>query len=359
MTRITVEIIPCPAPTALEPEWRTLESVAQAHFFQSWFWVGPRLETAGQTLQLIRARRAGVVVGLGFAAIAMKRRWKIVPQCTAYLNETGDPQRDVVTVEYNDFLLHPDDGAAIRLACLEALQRQPWDRLFVRSCLPDVAQALRGLNLLEGFAIESPAAAIDLNQARRSGGVLNLTSANTRQQVRRAMRLYEEGHGALRVERAETTDQALQWFADLAPFHQARWQAKGKPGAFAGPHYRQMHERLIQQASPAGAVEIARISAGDMILGYLYNFIYRDRVYFYLSGLNYSTDARLKPGLVAHCLCAQRHADEGRAVYDFMAGENRYKTSLGKPTQPLVSLALDRPTALVRMERFARWLLRR
>jgi len=354
---IAVDIVPCPPAPALAAEWCALETRADGSFFQSWVWVGPRLETAGTPLWLIRARRAGQTVGLGFLAVRDETHLRLLRRKTGYFNETGDPARDVVTVEYNDLLLDRADADAIRAACLKALvaARTPaWDALFVRSCLPGVERALRDLPLLARLVGEAPAAAIDLEQARAAGGVLALASANTRQQVRRAMRLYTERFGPLVLTRAGSVDEALAFFDALAPLHQQRWTARGKPGAFGGSAYRAMHEKVIAQGFAARAVELVRIAAGDHVLGYLYNFLHRDQVCFYLSGLNYDADARLKPGMVAHVLCAQAHAEEGRARYDFMAGENRYKTSLGQPTQTMISLLLSRRAPLALLEAWLR-----
>ena len=64
----------------------------------------------------------------------------------------------------------------------------------------------------------------------------------------------------------------------------------------------------------------------------------------YQSGLAYEADARLKPGLVAHCLAIDIHLAEGAKIYDFMAGEARYKASLGEPGPEMYHLLLQRPT---------------
>jgi CelD/BcsL family acetyltransferase involved in cellulose biosynthesis len=40
----------------------------------------------------------------------------------------------------------------------------------------------------------------------------------------------------------------------------------------------------------------------------------------------------------------QRHIDRGVAVYDFLAGEQRYKSSLGRPAGELLWFVLLRPT---------------
>ena len=78
-------------------------------------------------------------------------------------------------------------------------------------------------------------------------------------------------------------------------------------------------------------MELLRVSAGADIIGYVYNLVYRGHVYAYQTGILYESNPRLKPGLVSHCLCIERHLEEGSDVYDFMAGDARYKASLGEP----------------------------
>jgi len=73
---------------------------------------------------------------------------------------------------------------------------------------------------------------VDLDKVRAAeGDYLSLLSANTRQQVRRAIRLFES-KGELILERAPTAGQALDWFERLCHLHQERWTARGKPGAY-------------------------------------------------------------------------------------------------------------------------------
>ena len=57
---------------------------------------------------------------------------------------------------------------------------------------------------------------------------------------------------------------------------------------------------LIDRGFSKGVIDILRITAGGHELGYLYNFVYRDRVSNYQSGFQFGPDGRYKPGLVAH-----------------------------------------------------------
>ena len=91
--------------------------------------------------------------------------------------------------------------------------------------------------------------------------------------------------------------------------------------------------------------------------------MYNGDVSVYQTGFLYEADPRLKPGLVSHALCIQRHLDAATAVYDFMAGEARYKANLGKSGPEMAYLLAQRSTWPIRLEnalRHARrWLVSR
>ncbi|MGD9507055.1 MAG: GNAT family N-acetyltransferase [Geminicoccaceae bacterium] len=220
---------------------------------------------------------------------------------------------------------------------------------------PAALEALEGIAWPWRIVAEAPTAFVDLAAVRASGRpYLDHVSANTRRQVRRAMALYEERYGPLRLDAAGDVGEALAFFHAAGALHQARWQPRGKPGAFAYPFYVRFHERLIKDGLPEGVVELVRVCAGEVPIGYLYNFLYHGRVYYYFSGFRYEADNRLKPGLVSHTLCIERHLARGMDVYDFMAGDNRYKTSLGQPGPRMISVLIERPTPRVRLEYFLR-----
>ncbi|MBV9247651.1 MAG: GNAT family N-acetyltransferase, partial [Acetobacteraceae bacterium] len=80
----------------------------------------------------------------------------------------------------------------------------------------------------------------------------------------------------------------------------------------------------------------------------------RGHVLAFVTGFQAEEDSRIKPGLVSHALCIQRHADAGAGLYDFMAGEYRYKANLGQPGPELTYLLLQHPTLMTRAERVAR-----
>jgi CelD/BcsL family acetyltransferase involved in cellulose biosynthesis len=83
-------------------------------------------------------------------------------------------------------------------------------------------------------------------------------------------------------------------------------------------------------------VDLLRMSAGGQTFGYLYNFRFHGRVLTYQSGFDYAAAGpHEKPGMTCHHLAIEACAAEGVDCYDFLAGADRYKTSLATGAVPL------------------------
>jgi CelD/BcsL family acetyltransferase involved in cellulose biosynthesis len=188
------------------------------------------------------------------------------------------------------------------------------------------ARRIAGLTVVRR---EQPAPFADLAAIRQAGGyVLGAFSTNTRQQVRRSDREFRL-HGPILVRREDTLRGAEQGLDRLAALHQATWQARGQPGCFARPFFRRFHRALIAEGLPRGEVALLDVSAGGATIGVLYNFVWRGRMLAYQSGFAYQPgEARAKPGLSCHHAAMRCALDSGLDVYDFLAGDDRYKRSL-------------------------------
>ena len=362
---IVVSVTPIDDRASLAADWRDLESRADTTFFHSWQWVDCWLSTIDDQPHLLTARQDGTIVGLALL-VSTTRRLGWLTSTELFVNETGDPKKDVITIEYNGILADRDIATEVTHACLKAFNDDAspvrrsvhWDELCIRGVPASYRDLARDLGYRVRLLAHDPSGAVDLNAVRRSGKpYLAHLSANTRYQIRRAMRLYE-ARGKLVLTRAADVDQALSFLDELSVLHQRYWTGRGEPGAFAYPFFVRFHRALIACCLPAGTVEVVRVSAGDMPIGYLYNFIYRGRVYYYLSGFAYEDDPKLKPGMVSHYLCIEGHLADGAEIYDFMAGENRYKTSLGSPGADMLAIVLERPTLKVKLKDMLRALKR-
>jgi CelD/BcsL family acetyltransferase involved in cellulose biosynthesis len=342
----------------IEVMWRDLESRADCSFFLSWQWMGCWLRETGLRPAVVAGRLDGTVVSLALLLARRVWRHRWLPANTIFLHETGDPALDITSIEYNGVLVDRALGAAAIESCLTFLIRTRvvggpsavWDELYLGGVPIDYIATLERYGLPLRIAARKPSAAIDFTALRANRrDYLDELSANTRYQIRRAVRLYEK-RGPLRLDVARGGVQALAFLDELKLLHQRRWERRGKGGAFSYPFLERFHRSLIGRSLPEGNAEVLRISAGEQPIGYLYNFIWRGWVGTYLSGFAYEDDARLKPGLVSYYLCAERHLANGMAVQDFLAGGERYKTNLGKPGPDMFWLALQRPRLRFRLE---------
>ncbi|MBM3490309.1 MAG: GNAT family N-acetyltransferase [Alphaproteobacteria bacterium] len=364
MTAIETRARDLPEGDALARAWRELEARAEPGFFLTWDWIGAWLMASGLRPRLLEARAQGRLVGLALWQPARQRRHGLFVSRRLLLHEAGEPAIDAAAIEYNGVLAERGRESAVLRAMLEHLVAgadpalPAWDELRFGGVPAAYGSALADTGLDVHVASRSRATVVDL-AALRAGGrsFLASLSANSRQQIRRAIRHYE-ATGPLTIAAARDRDEALGQFAELAALHEATWRRRGKAGAFARPFVGTMHRQLIAESFASGAVELLRIAAGQQTVGYLYNFLHRGWVGAYMSGFRYQDDAKAKPGLVSYALAIERHAALGNRVFDFLAGESRYKASLGGPGAELVWFDLQHPRLAFRIERGLRRLRR-
>jgi len=343
---------------ALGRDWRALEARSEASFFQSWSWIGTWLEClpADRRPDILALRRLGEIVGLAALGRRTERRHGVLAAHGLYLNETGDPVFDCLTVEYNGVLADPEGASDIARAAIGHLVQgvAGWDEAHL-SGVPatgaiDYAALVAEFGLSVRTLARSDCRYVDLARIRAEGGAyLERVSANTRYQVRRALRRYAaRGKVALTV--AQNADESLARFDELKRLHQAAWTARGEPGSFANPFFEKFHRALIARTAGTGETQLVRVAAGEATVGILYNFAWRGRIHAYQSGFAYESDNAVKPGLVSHALAIDHAIASGADIYDFMAGEAQHKASLATDSLALAWLAARRPVAKYRIE---------
>jgi CelD/BcsL family acetyltransferase involved in cellulose biosynthesis len=139
--------------------------------------------------------------------------------------------------------------------------------------------------------------------------------------------------------------------ADMGSLHIEQWQKHDYGSGFTNPQFVDFHRTFMLDGLPDSKqdsanhrevnVHVAKFTAGEIRLGYLYFFTHAQQVYFYLSAINYhSQDNKYKPGLLMHKLAMTHFAEQGYTHYDFLAGDSRYKTSLSNEKYLLHNLQL-------------------
>jgi hypothetical protein len=354
--RFSIELSEISSVEELAQQWRLLDQGDGGSFFTSWPWTRTWLSVLppSVTPRLLQIKCDGRCCGAAIAVRRDVRRFGFSKTRHLYLNETGDPQLDCLTMEHNGFAGRGPDDMAAWQALLDwfGSGAAEADELSISGVTYNIKHANLGRSLLPSNR-EIAAYRVDLASLRLAGGAVgSILSANSRQQLNRSMRALA-ALGSIRLESAKTVEEALIFFDGLKRLHIRSWTRRGQRHGFVYPFVERFHRKLIEYCTPHGGVELLRLSAGKRELGYLYNFCWNGTVYAYQSGFD-DEDRRLRPGYVAHALAIERAASSGATSYDFMAGTNRLKQSFATADYAMRWHRLQRPLLRFRVEQVAR-----
>jgi hypothetical protein len=337
---VRVRMVPATERATIGRSWQEIERrVGSAGLSCSWAWTAAWLRHYGDLVPhrfVVGERDGPCAIALVVEGVGQTRG--PIPVRTVHLGTAGEPDAETVRVEYNRLLVAPGDR-----------------RDFLRGLLDTiVASDLRWDELrFDGFPFEEIGPLIDLDPSfiadtrvchvadlaavrRGSGDVLCALRRHTAAKIRRTIRRLEEQHGPLRVEWAETREQAEQIFAEMLVLHRARWESTGRTGTFASPRFAGFHRDLVASLFSAGAILLARVSAGNCTIGCDYGFVEHNRVLSYQWGVRRFEDRRLSPGLVTGAAVMQAALERGLDEYDWLAGDVLYKRELATTTRELV-----------------------
>ena len=362
MPRIAVRRLNWREWPGLAADWERIHGLCpEASFFLSREWVDCWLATFGASLnpEIILFLHEGSVAGC--CLLVWRTQWvRGIPLRRVYLNCAGEDDADSTCIEYNSLVCLPEFGADAMQALGRYLKSCYWDELMLQGLDAGSPLAALAESLGSSEAVSKPARYVDICRARREGtGFDAILSSNTRQQIRRSQKLYEQASGPCTLRIAQTRVEALEIFARLAELHQAAWTERGRAGAFASPRFTGFHKRLIETAFERRRVLLMEVRAGEETIGALYSLLHNGRVCFYQSGFRYASDGRLKPGLVSHYL-AIRHCfeDPSFGEYDFGAGDSQYKRSLASAAREVQWIVVRRRTPASLLFRGLRWMKR-
>jgi CelD/BcsL family acetyltransferase involved in cellulose biosynthesis len=342
----------------LECQWRRLEAVGNPSFFTSWHWIGTLLAALppASRPKLLRGIAHGQTVSLALlGANQTRRRRGLVRSRGLYLNETGDPRFDALTIEHNGILAAAEWELVVwdELVRWFAGLRAEADELHIGGSQRRLPEAALRNWRLECRETSLPSYSVDLCRLKDSDGELYpVLSANARQQLRRALRDFER-FGALRLIEAATVSEASTFFEAMKELHCASWERRGRPHSFSGRFFEPFHRLLIERSFAEGGTQLLKACAGDRVLGYLYTVRLGNRVYAYQSGFD-DADRWERPGIATHFLAIRHAYRSGAGVYDFMAGRNRLKESFATRCEPMLWQTVQQPRLAFRLEDFAR-----
>lgn len=344
----------------IKQEWIDLQQRSDCSYFQSWGWIGTWLEHVAIDLQVdvVKVWSNKSLIGIGlFIPKDIKRR-KIFSSRAMFLNEYPFEGRNMV-IEYNGLLAEKGLEEAVYTTAISHLSSEytRYDEFNFGAIKnePDCNMLERYADNKLKYIVNEHSECWQVNLEiiePELDSYLACLSKNSRGQIRRSLRLYNE-QAPVTLKEAETVDEALLYFESLKNFHTQHWQSKGKSGSFANPKWVSFQKTLIEKRFEFGEIQMIRITNSHGDIAYLYNHIWQRRVYVLQMGFNYQEDKRFKPGYVAHTLAIIYNKEKGMLVYDFMHGESRYKSSLGSSSVNLYWIVLQRPRLKFILEHLA------
>jgi hypothetical protein len=323
-------------------------------------WIAAWLETYGHEYRgrWLRWEDGGAVVG-GCLLLTGRVAKGPLRLTALYVNASGEAPTRTPLVEFNDVLSLPGQREAIASDLAARLGELPWHILRAcgyetRSVLARVVERLPSASM----AHETSPAPYARLAGRGAADVEASLTGSTGNRIRASRRTYESRDGALAIERAAGEPEALAMLEALAALSNRRFAGKGVEGSFESEAVRAFHRRLVPRLLARGEVDLLAVRAGTTVVGYLYNFTSRGKVYAFQSGFRYEADSRIKPGLVCHAMALARYARQGAAEYDFLAGDGQHKRSLSTDSRTLAWTTLVRDTAWLRAAAWVRDRLR-
>lgn len=354
---IQCELFKNPSKKWLEKVWIDLESRSDSNFFLSWLWIGSWLDCFVDNFTVIEAKKSGITVGLGIIVTKPCALGSDKFRVKHYLHRTGVHEEDQIWIEYNDFLISTEQTDEIRYAMCSCIYY--WlgksDALIIGASEPEKFNYMNELGLSERKIWETNNYYLELAPLRDDGkSVLESIPRNSRYQINRSLREYQK-IGEVTVNKMNSAEEALDLLKLAKPYHLARW-GEGRTGSgLANPKFVLFHQMLISRGLQLGLIELNHIKAGDETIGIVYNFKYKNIIYFYFCSMNYSHNSpHFKPGLVSHYLLIEKAIAEGADVYDFMGGVARYKSTFANKQGKLVVCQYEHPHWLLTAENYAR-----
>jgi len=345
----------------IKQDWIQLQERANCSYFQSWGWIGTWLEQIAYDLEpmLVKIWHDKLLVGIGVFVSKKVTRHHIFHSNALFLNEYPFDGQNMV-IEYNGLLADKDHQQAVYRETIGHIFNnfRNSDELFLSGLNENKDYKLLQENYPDNITNlriveKSPAWSVDLTSFGHGiDNFLKTLSKNRRSQIRRSIKAYEE-QGPLKIKEADNKQEALIFFNGLKELHTERWKLKGGHGSFANPLWEQFHSTLISSRFTEGEIQLLQVSNLDGTIGYLYNFIWRKRVYVLQTGFKITDKKHLMPGYVVHVLAIAHNKQKGLEIYDLMHGDSLYKRILCNQSESLYWAVIQRYHLKFVLEQFA------
>lgn len=329
-------------------EWAALEDRLESPWLTcSHTWTQTWLKHYGDLVphQVAVAMHAGQIVGMCLITNGVGQYEGPFEVKTTHVGTAGEPELESVCVEYNHLLVAPEFlPDFVRQLKQLIIGQEACDVLEV-----DGLAQLETREFLQGElpteVEEIPSYYCDLNLFRSAPAEpWRIFGESTRTNLRRSLR----DLGDLQIDWAEDAATAIDFYEEMIGYHQARWAAAGKPGAFASDRFRNFHHDLIAALVPQGKAVLTRVRQQGRVLGILYLLIEQNRLCYYQGGLP-EHQSKQSLGIVTQYTTMLAGASRGYDAFDFLAGHDQYKRVLSTHHNVIYWIRWRRPSMKFRL----------
>ncbi len=351
--KIVIELFNSSNKTDIASKWLSLECNSNCSVFLSWQWIGNWLDLVTDKVFLVEAYREDEIVGLGFFVEKTRKVFGCISIKQWWLHRTGIQQQDQIWLEYNDFLLDEACSVAVRGKMIKAIAdfdqsvKEVIIGLSADDRLEHFSHSFAKLDFTAASTVETNGYLASLS-CSKEGYLRETLSKNTRNQISRSKKLLQS-QGTLTFAVISDPDMLSELYPKIARIHIDKWQATNEGSGFSNPLFESFHNSIALQNTNE-TVQIAVLTLNEEELGYLVNFVYNNKVYFYLSALQQCADNKIKIGLTLHSEAIRYYAEKGIESYDFLGGDARYKKSLSNQKYGLEMKCFYRSGFLLRFE---------
>lgn len=327
----------------IRDEWNELLGNSDSDcLFLTWEWVYTWWKHLAEErrLQILAARCGGRLVGIAPLAWRSRRWRRLLPFPALEFIGSSSAGSD-----YLDFIIRRGEERQTLIALAEYLAG---NKLMLE--LPRVRNTVSNAS---GFARETICRGwtaarlvtdvcpfIDLSAHTWESYLAGLGSAHRYNFRRRLRKLEKEWHVSFeQVECEQMRAVALRMLIEL---HRRRWHERGDPGAFNTRGLVGFHEELSRIALERAWLRLFVLRLNGTPAAALYGFNYHGTFYFYQSGFDPKFN-RYSVGLVAMGLAIRHALEEKARIYDFLRGDEPYKSLWAHDRSELIRLELFPP----------------
>jgi CelD/BcsL family acetyltransferase involved in cellulose biosynthesis len=321
----------------LEEDWRRLaEARGNAFLTPEWFncWFEQYGDDARPFVPALRGA-GGSVRGLLPLALPLSGRPRVCRIAGANLGDSFGP------------LAEPGAEAEVAAAAGEALRDTPtpWSVLALDhveaadAWVDGLAEGL-GIRLRRHARSSAELPWIDLSSHDDWEAYLATRSSKLRKRLRWLDRRQASDHSA-EVRRTEALDDVERDMTTFFELHDRRWAGRGG-SSLSSDRARAFHHRFAAAAQERGWLRLWFLEFDGAPVAAWYGWRIGERYAFYNGGLD-PDHSKLSPGLVLLARVIESAFEEGARIFDFLLGDEGYKSRFAEHSRPVTDLTLARP----------------